>query len=73
VIRDLLPFVRGLTLMFWATATWWIPMLVILGVWRHVYRRFPLVHDPLNWAPGSRSACIPCARSDWPRHSTFLC
>ena len=26
----------------WATATWWIPMLVILGVWRHGYRRFPL-------------------------------
>ena len=25
--RDLLPFVKGLTLLFWATATWWIPML----------------------------------------------
>jgi tellurite resistance protein TehA-like permease len=49
VIRDLLPFVKGLTLMFWATATWWIPMLLILGVWRHVYRRFPLRYDPLYW------------------------
>jgi tellurite resistance protein TehA-like permease len=49
VIRDLLPFVKGLTLMFWATATWWIPMLVILGVWRHVYSRFPLRYDPLYW------------------------
>ncbi|HMF99428.1 MAG TPA: tellurite resistance/C4-dicarboxylate transporter family protein [Vicinamibacterales bacterium] len=49
LIRDLLPFVKGLTLMFWATATWWIPMLVILGVWRHVYRRFPLQYDPLYW------------------------
>jgi tellurite resistance protein TehA-like permease len=49
VIRDILPFVKGLTLMFWATATWWIPMLVILGVWRHVYRRFPLRYDPLYW------------------------
>ena len=35
--------------MFWATATWWIPMLVILGAWRHVYRRFPLRYDPLYW------------------------
>src|SRR5438874_3550246 len=35
--------------MFWATATWWIPMLVILGVWRHGYRRFPLAYDPLYW------------------------
>jgi len=49
VVRDLLPFVKGLTLMFWATATWWIPMLVILGVWRHVYSRFPLRYDPLYW------------------------
>jgi tellurite resistance protein TehA-like permease len=49
VLRELLPFVKGLTLMFWATATWWIPMLVILGVWRHVYSRFPLRYDPLYW------------------------
>ncbi len=49
VVRDVLPFVKGLTLMFWATATWWIPMLVILGVWRHVYKRFPLRYDPLYW------------------------
>jgi tellurite resistance protein TehA-like permease len=49
VIQELLPFVKGSTLLFWATATWWIPMLVILGVWRHVYRRFPLRYDPLYW------------------------
>jgi len=49
VITDVLPFVKGLTLMFWATATWWIPMLVILGVWRHIYSRFPLRYDPLYW------------------------
>jgi tellurite resistance protein TehA-like permease len=24
-------------------------MLVILGFWRHVYRRFPLKYDPLSW------------------------
>jgi tellurite resistance protein TehA-like permease len=49
VLRELLPFVKGLTLLFWATATWWIPMLLILGVWRHVYHRFPLRYDPLYW------------------------
>jgi tellurite resistance protein TehA-like permease len=49
VIAEMLPFVKGLTLMFWATATWWIPMLVILGIWRHVYSRFPLRYDPLYW------------------------
>ncbi len=49
LLVDLLPFVRGLTLMWWATATWWIPMLFVLGVWRHVYRRFPFRYDPLYW------------------------
>ena len=49
VIDEILPFVRGLTLMWWATATWWIPMLLILGVWRHVVRKFPLRYDPLYW------------------------
>jgi tellurite resistance protein TehA-like permease len=49
VLGQILPFVRGFTLMWWATATWWIPMLVILGIWRHAVRRFPLRYDPLYW------------------------
>ena len=43
------PFLAGFTLFFWATATWWIPLLLILGVWRHVVRRFPLRYDPQYW------------------------
>jgi tellurite resistance protein TehA-like permease len=49
LITELVPFIKGVTLLFWATATWWIPMLLTLGVWRHVYRRFPLRYDPLYW------------------------
>jgi tellurite resistance protein TehA-like permease len=45
----LLPFIKGATLLFWATATWWVPMLLILGIWRHGYHRFPLRYDPLYW------------------------
>lgn len=48
-IRSLLPFVKGFTVFYWATATWWIPMLFILGFWRHVYQRYPLRYDPLYW------------------------
>lgn len=48
-LRSLLPFLEGFTIFFWATGTWWIPMLVILFVWRHGYRRFPLTYDPLYW------------------------
>jgi len=49
VIVGLLPFIKGLTTMYWATATWWIPMLLVLGVWRHLIRRFSLTYDPLYW------------------------
>ena len=48
-LASLLPFLKGFTVFYWATGTWWIPMLLILGVWRHVYKRFPLVYDPLYW------------------------
>ncbi len=48
-ITELRPFLVGFTLFFWVTATWWIPLLVILGVWRHGVRRFPLEYDPQYW------------------------
>jgi tellurite resistance protein TehA-like permease len=48
-LQDLLPFLNGFTVFFWATATWWIPMLVSLGIWRHVYKRFAIRYDPLYW------------------------
>jgi len=49
ILTAMLPFVQGVTVTFWATATWWIPMLLTLGVWRHIYCRFPLRYDPLYW------------------------
>ena len=49
VLQQILPFVRGFTLFWWSIATWWIPMLLILGVWRHLYRKFPLRYDVLYW------------------------
>ena len=48
-VQEMLPFVKGFTMFFWSTATWWIPMLLILGFWRHVYKRFALRYDPLYW------------------------
>jgi tellurite resistance protein TehA-like permease len=42
-------FLKGFTLLFWATATWWIPLLVTLAVWRHLVKRFPLRYEPQYW------------------------
>src|SRR5688572_2058292 len=49
LLARLEPFVLGFTIFFWAAATWWVPLLIILGVWRHAVRRFPLRYDPQYW------------------------
>src|SRR5436190_5486560 len=49
LLSGMAPFLKGFTLFFWAAGTWWIPLLLILGVWRHVRKHFPLVYDPLYW------------------------
>ena len=60
-LESLLPFLKGFTVFYWATGTWWIPMLIVLGVWRHVYKRFPVKYDPLYWGAvfpqGMYTAC----------------
>ncbi len=48
-LNEIMPFLKGFTLFFWATGTWWIPLLLLLGAWRHLYRRFPLRYDPQYW------------------------
>ena len=49
LLQDTLPFLKGFTLFFWSAGTWWIPLLFILGFWRHVYMRYPLRYDPQYW------------------------
>ncbi len=60
-LHSLLPFLKGFTVFYWVTGTWWIPMMIILGVWRHVYKRFPLQYDPQYWGAvfplGMYTAC----------------
>ena len=60
-LTSVLPFLKGFTLFYWATGTWWIPMLVLLGIWRHGFKRFPLRYDPLYWGAvfplGMYAAC----------------
>ncbi|MCO5090708.1 tellurite resistance/C4-dicarboxylate transporter family protein [Bosea sp. (in: a-proteobacteria)] len=48
-LMSLLPFLKGFTVFYWATGTWWIPMLLLLGIWRHGFERFPFEYDPLYW------------------------
>ncbi|HET6628387.1 MAG TPA: tellurite resistance/C4-dicarboxylate transporter family protein [Woeseiaceae bacterium] len=49
-MSDFLPFVKGFTLFSWAAATWWIPLLLGLTIWRHGVARYPLSYDPQLWS-----------------------
>jgi tellurite resistance protein TehA-like permease len=50
LLREMAPFLKGQTFLFWATATWWIPLLLLLGVWRHGIKRLPIRYDVGYWA-----------------------
>jgi tellurite resistance protein TehA-like permease len=49
-LQNVRPFIDGVTLVMWAWATWWIPLLVLFGIWKHGVRRIPLTYTPLLWA-----------------------
>lgn len=42
--------IAGLSVVFWAFATWLIPVLVAAGWWRHVSRRVTLNYDATLWS-----------------------
>jgi tellurite resistance protein TehA-like permease len=42
--------VSGLSVMLWAFGTWLIPLLVALGVWRHLLCRVSVRYEPALWA-----------------------
>lgn len=44
------PVVAGLSVVLWAFGTWLIPLLLVLGVWRHAVRRVPLAYEPGWWS-----------------------
>ena len=48
-LQSMRPFIEGFTLFYWASGTWWIPLLLVLGVWRYGIKRVPLRYDPMYW------------------------
>ena len=49
-LESMRPFIDGVTLIMWAWATWWIPLLVLFGLWKHGVRRQPIVYTPMLWS-----------------------
>jgi tellurite resistance protein TehA-like permease len=49
-LREIVIFVKGMTFCCWAMAAWWIPLLIIAGLWRHGVQRVPIRYDPQYWS-----------------------
>lgn len=52
---EIRPFLKGFVLLFWAAGTWWIPLLIVLGAWRHIVKKIKVPttaegYDPTYWA-----------------------
>ncbi len=48
-VERLAPFIEGLVVLAWATATFWFPLMIAIGIWRHIIRRLPLRYHPSYW------------------------
>lgn len=49
-LQSMRPFIDGVTLIMWAWATWWIPLLLLFGIWKHGVCRVPLTYTPMLWS-----------------------
>ena len=46
---DFLPFIKGISMLAWITATWWIPIIFFLEVWKYLLKKVPLTYNPKLW------------------------
>lgn len=49
-LTQMLPFLLGFTVFFWATATWWIPMLALLGYWQQFVKKYGRAYSFQFWS-----------------------
>jgi tellurite resistance protein TehA-like permease len=50
VVGSLRPFLLGTSFVLWAFGTWWIPLLVLFGVWRYLIRGYSKAYEPALWS-----------------------
>ncbi|MGH7755539.1 MAG: tellurite resistance/C4-dicarboxylate transporter family protein [Vulcanimicrobiaceae bacterium] len=49
-LQTMRPFIDGASFTIWAWGTWWIPLLVMFGIWKHGVSRIPLSYTPMLWS-----------------------
>jgi tellurite resistance protein TehA-like permease len=50
LLVTLRPYIEGFTVMMWAWGTWWIPLLLIIGIWKYGVSREPIRYQPALWS-----------------------
>jgi tellurite resistance protein TehA-like permease len=50
LLASLRPFVLGFSFVLWAFGTWWIPLLILFGLWRYVVRGYSKAYEPRLWS-----------------------
>lgn len=49
VLHSTLEFLKGYTFLFWVMGSWWIPLIIILDIWRYYFNPIPLRYQPQQW------------------------
>jgi tellurite resistance protein TehA-like permease len=49
-LSELRPFVTGLSVVLWSFGTWFIPLLVLFGIWRYLVRRYSWRYESHLWS-----------------------
>jgi tellurite resistance protein TehA-like permease len=50
LLPEMRSFIVGFAVVLWAFGTWFIPMLLLFGLWRYLVRRYPWTYDPKVWS-----------------------
>ncbi|MBC6989506.1 tellurite resistance/C4-dicarboxylate transporter family protein [Hymenobacter sp. BT491] len=50
VLSDIVPFVKGWSVLFWVVSSWWIPLVAGLRLWNHLRTRPAFAYSPPYWS-----------------------
>ena len=48
-MNEMAPLLKGLAFFSWVLATWWLPLLILLEIWRDFLKKIPVHYGPDYW------------------------
>lgn len=49
IINTLKSFIQGATFLIWSYGSWWIPLLFMMGYWKHIINKISFKYDSQFW------------------------